>query len=178
MNDLESLRYPIGRFEMPAIITEENVQEYIRILEELPTQLAKTVENFDDKNFDTPYRENGWTVQQVIAHVADAHSRAYVRFKQGLQENKILVKAHNKTKVSDFLMHHNTVVQAALQTISNVHNSWVSDLKSLSDNDLKLVFFYPDAGRIISLPEFLAIFVWHSKHHFAHIKSLKDRMAW
>ncbi|OWR14544.1 YfiT family bacillithiol transferase [Chryseobacterium sp. VAUSW3] len=178
MNDLELLKYPIGRFAMPTKITDEDVQEYIKILENLPTELTKTVENFDDEKFNTPYRENGWTVQQVITHVAEAHSIAYVRFKQGLEENKIVAKLHNEKKVSDYSGIKNTAVQKALQTITNVHDNWVLDLKSLSEQQLKLSFFYPDAGRQMSLPEFLAIFAWHSKHHFAHIKSLKDRMEW
>ncbi len=178
MNDLELLKYPVGRFAIPTKITDEDVQDYIKILENLPTELAKTVENFDDEKFNTPYRENGWTVQQVITHVAEAHSRAYVRFKRGLEENKIVVQAHNEIKVSDFGGHNNTAVQNALETIYTEHESWVLNLKSLSEQQLKLSFFYPDAGRQMSLPEFLAIFAWHSKHHFAQIKSLKDRMEW
>lgn len=178
MNDLELLKYPVGRFLMPTKITDEDVQEYIKILGNLPTEMAKTFRNFDDEKFDSPYRENGWTVQQVITHVADAHSRAYVRFKQGLEENKIIIKPHNENNVSDFGGHHNTAVKKALETIYTVHESWVLDLKSLSEQELNLTFFYPDAGRQMSLPEFLAIFAWHSKHHLAHIKSLKDRMGW
>ncbi|MDN3586072.1 putative metal-dependent hydrolase [Pedobacter aquatilis] len=178
MNDLELLKYPVGRFEMPAKISKEDVQSYIRILENLSAELIKTVENFDDEKFATQYRTNGWTVQQVITHVADAHSRAYGRFKQGLQENKIVVKPHNEKKLADFVGSNNSVVQTALKTIYDVHESWVLDLKSLSGELLNLTFFYPDAGRQMSLPQFLAIFAWHSQHHFAHIKSLKDRMEW
>ena len=178
MNNLELLKYPVGRFTMPTKITDEDVQEYIKILENLPTELAKTVRNFDDEKFDSPYRENGWTVQQVITHVADAHSRAYVRFKQGLEENKIVTKPHNDKKLTDLSNIQNTAVQTALQSITNVHESWVLDLKSLASHELNLTFFYPDAGRQMSLPEFLAIFAWHGEHHFAHIKSLKDRMGW
>jgi uncharacterized damage-inducible protein DinB len=178
MNDLELLKYPVGRFAMPTKITDEDVQKYIEILENLPNELAKTIANFDDEKFNTPYRENGWTVQQVITHVAEAHSRAYVRFKQGLEENKIVVKPNNEKNVLDFSHIRNSAVQIALQTITNVHDNWVLDLKSLSEQELKLSFFYPDAGRTMPIPEFLAIFAWHSKHHFAHIKSLKDRMEW
>lgn len=178
MNNLELLKYPVGRFVMSSKITDEDVKEYIKILENLPTELAKTVKNFDDEKFDSPYRENGWTVQQVITHVADAHSRAYIRFKQGLEDNKIVVKPHNEMKLLHFGGIQNNAVQIALQTIYNVHQSWVLDLKSLSEQELNLSFFYPDAGRQMSLPEFLAIFAWHSKHHFAHIKSLKDRLDW
>lgn len=178
MNNLELLKYPVGRFVMSSKITDEDVKEYIKILENLPTELAKTVKNFDDEKFDSPYRENGWTVQQVITHVADAHSRAYIRFKQGLEDNKIVVKPHNEMKLPHFGGIQNNAVQIALQTIYNVHQSWVLDLKSLSEQELNLSFFYPDAGRQMSLPEFLAIFAWHSKHHFSHIKSLKDRLDW
>lgn len=178
MNDLELLKYPVGRFAMPTKITDEDVQEYIKILENLPTELVKTVENFDDEKFASQYRENGWTVQQVIIHVADAHSRAYVRFKQGLEENKIVTKPYKEKNLADLGDIRNTAVQTALQSITNVHESWVLDLKSLSEQELNLTFFYPDAGRQMSLPEFLAIFAWHGKHHFAQIKSLKDRMGW
>lgn len=178
MNDLELLKYPVGRFEMPTKISSEDVQDYIRILGNIPGELIKTVENFDNEKFDTQYRENGWTVQQVITHVFDAHSRAYVMFKRGLEENKIIIKPHNEKKLTDFGDIQNSAIQAVLQAIYSVHESWVLDLKSLSEQELNLTFFYPDAGRQMSLPEFLAIFAWHSKHHFAHIKGLKDRMGW
>lgn len=178
MDNLELRKYPVGRFSMPTKITDQDLQEYIEILGNLPTELAKTVRNFDDEKFNAPYRENGWTVQQVITHVADAHSRAYVRYGQGLEENKIVVKPHNEKKLPDFDDIQNSAVQTALQSITNVHDNWVLDLKSLSTQQLNLTFFYPDAGRQMSLPEFLAIFAWHSKHHFAQIKSLKDRMGW
>lgn len=178
MIDLELLKYPIGRFAMPTKITDEDVQHYIRILENLAIELIKTVENFDNKKFDTPYRENGWTVQQVILHVADVHSRAYAMFKRGLEENNLIVKPQNEKKITDFGESHNNAAQTALETIYNIHRSWVLELKSLSEQELNLSFFYQDAGRTMSFPEFLAIFAWHSKHHFAHIKSLKDRMEW
>lgn len=178
MNDLELLKYPIGRFEMPKKIFDEDVQDYIEILGNLPTELAKTIENYDDEKLNTPYRENGWTVQQVITHVAEAHSRAYVMFKRGLEENKIIIKLHHEKKMKDLGDIQNNAVQTAVQTIYNAHQSWVLDLKYLSEQELKLTFFYPDAGRQMTLPAFLAIFAWHSKHHFAHIKGLKDRMGW
>jgi len=178
MNNLELLKYPIGRYEKPVKISAKDVQEYIRILGNLPTELAKTVENFDDEKFATPYRENGWTVQQVITHVADSHSRAYAMFKRGLEENNLIIKPQNEKKATNFGDSQRNIVQQALQIISGSHESWVLDLKSLSDNELNLTFFYPDAGRTMLLPEFLAIFAWHSKHHLGHIKGLKDRMGW
>lgn len=178
MNDLELVKYPIGRFQMPEKISDEAVQEYIRSLEELPTDLAKTIENFNDEKFNTQYRENGWTIQQVIIHIADAHSIAYARFKQGMEENKLTVKPYNEKKIPDLSGTQSTIVQSALQTIFGVHHTWVSNLKTLSTSELHLSFFYPDAGRTMSLPKFLAIFSWHSKHHLGHIKGLKDRMGW
>lgn len=178
MNTLELLKYPIGRFEMPAKIADEDVQEYIRILGNLPNELAKTVQNFDDEKFSTKYRENGWTVQQVVSHIANSHSRAYVMFKHGLEQNNIKVAPKSENILADLADTQRNIVQQALQVISESHESWVSDLKSLSDNELNLTFFYPDAGRTMSLPEFLAIFAWHSKHHLGHIKVLKDRMGW
>lgn len=178
MNNLELLKYPFGRFEMPAKISDKDVQEYIKILGNLPVELAKTVENFDIEKFSTPYRENGWTVWQVVNHVIDSHSRAYVMFKRGLEENNLIVKPQSEKKILDLGNSQNDTVKKALQTIYSVHESWVLDLKSLSDHELNITFFYPDAGRIMSLPEFLAIFAWHSKHHLGQIKGLKDRMGW
>lgn len=178
MNDLESLRYPIGRFEMPSIITDENVQEYIRTLEEFPTLLKKTVENFDDKKFGTPYRENGWTGQQVISHLADAHSIAYAMFKRGLEENNLILRPHNEPEKMDVSGNQSTTLHKALEVICHVHQCWSLDLHSLSDSELKINFFYPGAGRTISLAEFLSIFSWHTKHHLGHITGLKERMGW
>lgn len=178
MSDLELLRYPVGRFEKPEKISDEDVQEYIRVLGNFPAELAKTVGNFDDEKFNTQYRENGWTVRQVITHVADSHSRAYAMFKYGLEQNNLKVRPNSEKKALGLGGSQNTAVQTALQTIYSVHESWVLDLKSLSDKELNITFFYPDANRTMSLPEYLAIFSWHSKHHLGHIKGLKDRMGW
>jgi len=178
MNDLELLKYPVGRFSKPEKISDDDVQEYIRILENLPIELANTIENFDDEKFATQYRENGWTVQQVITHVADSHSRAYVMFKHGLEQNNIKVESNSNKKMSDLDLSAENIVKQAMQIISDSHKSWVLSLKTLSESELNLTFFYPDAGRQMPLPEFLSIFAWHSKHHLAHIKSLKDRKGW
>lgn len=178
MNDLELLKYPIGRFKMPERISDEDLQEYIRLLENLPIELGNTIENFDDKKLNTPYRENGWTVEQVVTHIADSHSRAYAMFKQGLKQNNINAITYSEKKVLDLGENKKSIMQQALHIISVSHESWVSDLKALSESELNLTFFYPDAGRQMPLSEFLAIFSWHSKHHLAHIKSLKDRMGW
>ncbi len=178
MNNLELLKYPIGRFKKPEKISDEDVQEYSRILGSFPAELAKTVENFDDEKFDTQYRENGWTVRQVVTHVADSHSRAYAMFKQALQENHLLVRPYTEKKRPELGGSKDNRVQRAFQLIYSVHERWFSDLQSLANHELNLTFFYPDAGRTMSLPEFLAIFSWHSKHHLGHIKGLKDRMGW
>lgn len=178
MKDLELLKYPVGRFAKPEKISNEDVQEYIRILENLPVELANTIENFDEKKFDTQYRENGWTVQQVVTHIADSHSRAYAMFKHGLEQNNLKAVPASEKKMPDLGGNQRNTVRQALQIISDSHQCWVLGLKSLSDSELNLTFYYPDAGRHMPLPEFLAIFAWHSKHHLAHIKSLKDRMGW
>lgn len=178
MNELELLKYPVGRFEMPEKISIEDMQGYVGILGDFPGELLRTVENFDDEKFSTRYRENGWTVQQVIVHLADAHTRAYEMFRYGLKQNNLIIEPERGTGPLDLGANHNNAVQSSLEIICNAHQNWVLDLKSLSDHQLNITFFYPDAGREIPLGGFLAIFAWHSRHHLAHIKALKDRMGW
>lgn len=99
-------------------------------------------------------------------------------FKHGLEQNNIKVESNSSKKLPDLGLSAGNVVKQAMQIISDSHKSWVLDLKALSESELNLTFFYPDAGRTMSLPEYLAIFAWHSQHHLGHIKGLKDRMGW
>ncbi len=102
MDNIEKLKYPIGHFECPEEIAGTQIEEWIAVLENLPSRLSNLVSGFSDEQLDTPYREGGWTVRQVVHHLADSHHHSYTRFKWALTENSPLIKAYDEKEMEQF----------------------------------------------------------------------------
>lgn len=170
------MQYPIGEFKHPGVITAEQVNEWINEIMELPRRLHEITSSLTDDQLDTAYREGGWTVRQVVHHIADSHMNAYIRFKWALTERKPVIKAYNETlwaELSDSKM----PIDVSISLISALHERWTYLLQCLTDEDLKLEFIHPDSGEI-SLEENIGRYAWHGNHHYAHIKTLCSRMGW
>lgn len=178
MNELELLKYPIGRYKTPEKVSDEEVAEVIRIFSELPNELVAMMKNFDDEKLDTPYREGGWSIRQIIHHLVTPQSRGYAFFRKGLAENQLTTKTNSENHWQDLQNRPINSTQEALQFLCDLHNSWVSDLQSFTMNELHFSFFFPDANKNISVREFIAMFAWHLNHHFSQIKALKNRKGW
>jgi hypothetical protein len=176
MGDLNDLRFPIGKFTPPAGSTSDVRAAHIETLRRLPEHLRAAVSRLDDTQLDTPYREGGWTVRQVVHHVADSHANAYVRFKLALTEDWPTIKPYDEAawaKLADSRL----PVKISLDMIEALHGRWVALLESLSDEDFQKGFVHPEHGRQ-NLAWTLAIYDWHSRHHTAHITSLRARQGW
>ena len=76
-DDLEKLRYPIGRFEPPSRIDRDQIERWIGDIEALPADLRRTVKGLTDTQLDTAYRPGGWTIRQVIHHLPDSHINSF-----------------------------------------------------------------------------------------------------
>lgn len=177
MKEIDHLRYPIGKFKPPKEYNNELREEFIGEIEETPFFLRQAVENLNDDQLNTPYREGGWTVEQVIHHLPDSHMNAYIRFKLGLTEKEPTIKTYNEdawAKLEDYLT---TPVETSLTLLESVHTRWVILLKSLSHEQFQHKLNHPEAG-LIDLNWLLAQYAWHGKHHVAQINSLKQRMGW
>jgi len=176
MPDLENLRYPIGRFAPPENVAPGIRAEHIRTLRALPERLQAAVDGLDDAQLDTPYREGGWTVRQLVHHVFDSHANAYVRFKLALTEDWPTIKPYDEAAWAE-LSDSRLPIDVSLTLIAALHQRWVALLESLREEDFQKGYNHPESGRQ-NLATVLATYEWHSRHHTAHVINLRSRQNW
>jgi hypothetical protein len=176
MTELEDLRYPIGRFT-PALSSDPPVRVgQITTLRLLPSTLQSAVYGLTQLQLDTPYREGGWTVRQLVHHIADSHANAYCRTKLALTEHWPTIKPYDEAAWAR-LADSRLPIDGSLAMIGSMHERWVTLLESLSDADFERGYNHPENGRQ-NLATVLAIYSWHSRHHTAHITNLRARQNW
>ena len=171
------LRYPIGRFSPPASSLPRDRAAHIQTLRELPERLRAAVSGLSDSQIDTPYREGGWTVRQLVHHVADSHANCYIRFKLALTEDWPMAKGYDEAAWAKLADSYVLPVDVSIAMIEALHGRWVALLESLSDEDFQKGFEHTELGRQ-NLAKVLALYDWHSRHHTAHITSLRARQGW
>lgn len=174
--ELADLRYPIGDFVRPNGSTAESRGANIETLRLLPERFAAAVAGLDERQIDTPYREGGWTVRQLVHHVADSHANAYVRFKLALTEDWPTIKPYDEAAWAK-LADSNLPVDSSLTLLTALHARWVTILESLTEEDFRKGYVHPGGGRQ-NLAQVLALYDWHSRHHTAHVVNLRNRMGW
>jgi hypothetical protein len=170
------LRYPVGPFKIEGEITSDLINNWIAEIENAPRLLREAVKDLQDHQLDTPYRPGGWTVRQVVHHLPDSHLNSYIRLKLALTEDKPVIKPYQEDKWAE-LPDSNLPVEVSLQLMEAIHSRWVSILITLSPSEIKKTFFHPESGEN-SIASMIALYAWHSRHHIAHITSLRDRLGW
>ena len=170
------LRYPIGKFERPGPATPAQRKERIDTIAAAPARYREAVKGLSEAQLDTKYRPDGWTVRQVIHHVADSHMNSFVRFRLALTEDDPPVKPYDEAKWA-LLADAKEPVEVSLQLIDALHHRWVVMLRSLADADFSRTLRHPEIGAI-DLDFLLALYAWHSRHHEAHITGLRERSGW
>jgi hypothetical protein len=170
------LRYPVGPFKIEGEITSELINNWIAEIENAPRLLREAVKDLQDHQLDTPYRPGGWTVRQVVHHLPDSHLNSYIRLKLALTEDKPVIKPYQEDKWAE-LPDSKLPVEVSLQLMEAIHSRWVSILITLSPSELEKTFFHPESGEN-SIVSMIALYAWHSRHHIAHITSLRDRLGW
>jgi radical SAM superfamily enzyme YgiQ (UPF0313 family) len=176
--DLEKLKYPIGKPQIPSTITSKYVLDWITILEDFPNRLESLVENLSSTQLDTQYRPEGWTIRQVIHHVADSHHNSYTRFKWTLTENKPVIKTYYEDRWAELFDSKSAPIKLSLDSIKALHAKWTYFLKGLQMSDLEQIFIHPEGNEEVSLKENIGIYAWHCNHHYAHIEELMIRKGW
>lgn len=171
-----NLRYPIGIFEYEDDITADLTNMWIADIEVFPSLLLDAVKGLNDKQLDTTYRPDGWTVRQVVHHLADSHMNSYIRFKLALTENTPVIKSYNESKWAE-LADSTLPVDISLTLLETLHKRWAHLLRSLSPADLKNTFNHPDSGEV-SVARNIGIYAWHGKHHLAQITALCNDKGW
>jgi hypothetical protein len=169
-------RYPIGKFEKPAIITPDDRARAIATLAELPEMLRNAVEGLDTAQLSTPYREGGWTVRQVVHHIADSHMNASVRMRLALTEDWPTIKPYDEQAWA-MLRDYASPIEWSLELVESLHARWVMLLQSLSEEQWQRGFHHPENGPM-TLDLMTLTYAWHSMHHVAHITHLRAKEEW
>ena len=170
-------RFPIGKFHYEGPPSPEQRGAFIDQIAQTPPAIRTAIAGLSDQQLDTPYREGGWTVRQVVHHVPDSHMNAYVRFKLALTEDEPTIKPYAEDRWAKLQDSDSTPVEVSLALVENLHERWVRLLRSLDDNEWKRAFRHPEMG-LMPLEKNLALYAWHGKHHTAHITELRKRMNW
>jgi uncharacterized damage-inducible protein DinB len=176
MTDLDHQRYPVGRFA-PVENTANTRAECIRIIGLLPKRLCAAIAGLNDAQLDTPYREGGWTVRQVVHHLADSHANSVVRFKLALTEDWPTITPYNEKAWAELPDSKSLPIDCSLSFITAMHERWVALLESMSESDFARGYVHPERGRQ-DLATALGIYAWHCRHHTAHITGLRARNGW
>jgi uncharacterized damage-inducible protein DinB len=170
-------RYPIGKYQVQPY-DEDLKQRWLYDIKYLPTDLEMAIQNFDAYQLDTPYREGGWSVKQVVHHVADSHMNAYVRFKLGLTETNPAIKPYEEKEWALLNDVETVPINISLTLLHALHHRLYAALKDLTEEQWKRTVFHPEQKRQITLWELLGSYAWHGKHHVAHITELTARNNW
>jgi hypothetical protein len=176
MTDLDNLRYPIGRYT-PVENTANARAEHIRVIGQAPKRLSDAVAGLSNAQLDTPYREGGWTVRQVVHHLADSHTMSVIRFKLALTEDWPTICPYNENAWAQLADSKSLPVEPSLNLIAALHGRWVALLESMSEADFERGYAHPERGRQ-NLATALGIYAWHCRHHTAHVTSLRARNGW
>jgi uncharacterized damage-inducible protein DinB len=178
MTTTEDLRYPVGTYSPQTNISSEELKRLIETFERFPSDLRKTVENLGEEQLDTPYRNGGWTVRQVVHHVVDSHMNGYVRMKLALTENNPTIKPYHEARWAELDDYRTTPLSLSLDLLELLHRRWVIVMRALTPEQLNKKFFHPDNGEEMTLFNQIGLYAWHSEHHMAHITSLLKRKGW
>jgi len=174
---MNSLQYPIGKYvEQP--FTSSQLSEWLTDIQILPMQIEHSISDLDESQLDTPYREGGWTVKQLVHHVADSHMNAYIRFKLGLTEVKPTIKTYDEKEWAKMQDTKNLPINISITLLHALHLRWIEILRSMTEDDFKKEVYHPEHKTHLTLWYLLGMYAWHGKHHVAHVTGLRDRMGW
>lgn len=173
---MDDVRYPIGMYE-PVPFREPEYARRLTDIAQLPNMLEAAVLNLDEAQLQTPYRDGGWTIHQVVHHVADSHLNAYCRLKLTLTEHNPTVKAYDENewlKTADIIL----PVNNALTLLHALHQRMHVLMKGLDPALWDRTYVHSGTGKTMNLWYLFGMYAWHGKHHVAHINQLRSRKGW
>ena len=171
------IRYPIGKFQLVDFSAAEKESKLADILF-LPRLLEFAILNLNEEHMHVPYREGGWTINQIIHHVADSHMNAFIRFKLGLTEENPTIKTYNQDAWVNLNDTKIVPINVSITLVHALHARWAALLNGISSADLERTVFHPEQKKEITLWHMLGLYAWHGKHHVKHITALRERMKW
>jgi uncharacterized damage-inducible protein DinB len=172
------LRYPVGKFAFDAPISPADYPRLIAEIAAAPGAMRSAVAGLSRDQLETRYRPGGWTVKQVVHHMPDSHLNAYTRFKLALTEDEPTIKTYNEAKWAELPDSQRVPVEVSLDLLDSLHQRWVPLLRAMEVTDFQRGLRHPEHGRVLTLEQMLGLYAWHSRHHVAHITSLREREGW
>jgi uncharacterized damage-inducible protein DinB len=172
------LRYPIGKYE-PKPFSIDTKVEWLTEIKFLPVALENALLNLDEAQLHTPYREGGWTIHQLVHHIADSHINAYCRYKLGLTEDNPTIKPYDQDLWAQMNDVQKLPVNISLTLLHALHARWYEMLKYVTDDEWNnRTIYHPEHKKTMRLWYLLGNYAWHCRHHLAHIRALRERMKW
>ena len=171
--EIDLLRYPIGKFSKPKEYSRDIILQNIEIISQYPEHLKNEVLHLSDEESKWTYRPGGWNIIQVVHHTADSHMNAFVRFKLALTESIPTIKPYHENLWAQLPDVNNVPMDASLKILEGLHLRWSTLLRTLSEKDLEKKYIHPEQNREVMLLEVLALYAWHCKHHLTHVQQAK-----
>jgi uncharacterized damage-inducible protein DinB len=173
---IDDPRYPVGRFTPKPEVTAQDRAQMVAAIRETPAAMRAAVRGLGDAQLDTPYRQGGWTVRQVVHHLPESHMNAYIRFKLALTEHNPTIKPYLENEWAK-LPDAKGPIEPSLMLLDGLHQRWVAVLDTLAAEDYARGLQHPEHGQL-TLDHLLQMYAWHGRHHVAHVTSLRSRSGW
>ena len=171
---MQDPRYPIGKYQTRHF-SEDQKKAWLNEIRQLPVELEHAIQNLDAAQLHSPYREGGWTIHQLVHHIADSHMNAYIRFKLGLTEHHPTVKSYEEKRWAELNDVQVLPVNVSITLLHALHSRWYEAIKDLSDFQWNRTVIYPSTQKETTLWHLLGMYAWHGKHHVAHILSFREK---
>lgn len=171
------LRYPIGQYQ-PQPYSDKLKEQWLADIKFLPNAIENAVNNLDEQQLQTAYREGGWTVHQLVHHVADSHINAYVRFKLGYTEDNPAIRTYEEKLWATTTDVRDLPINISITLLYALHQRWYEFLRHFNAEDWNRTVYHPQHKKEFTLWVLLGMYAWHSRHHVAHINGLRERMNW
>ena len=168
--NIETLRFPIGTFEKPAVINAAILEQWIQDIANFPTQVEAILQPLSSEQLNWKYRPEGWTIKQVVHHCADSHMNSLIRFKLTLTEDAPTIRPYWENRWAELPDSLEEDMEDVLLLLRGLHGKWVKLLRTLTPEQLSLEFIHPEYGKRYTLDENIGVYAWHCRHHFAHIE--------
>ena len=174
---IDEIRFPVGDFVIDPAITAEKRKTWIQQIQDAPTKLRGALLGLSEDQINTRYREGGWTLKQVVHHLADAQMNGFIRFKLAMTEERPAIKTYEETLWAETSDGRDAPVEHSLQILDALHARWVIFLRSLPESGFARTFRHPQRGEL-TLDSALQLYAWHGVHHTAHVTEHRKRQGW
>lgn len=168
--DIDKLRFPIGKY-IPGEIKFDEIENWILDISKLPAQVRELIENIDDRSLNYTYRPEGWSIRQVVHHLADSHMNAFIRFKLALTEDNPTIKPYYEDRWAKMQEVRDSPIEASILILEGLHMRWTALLKDMNVKEFSREYTHPEHGKSIDLAFTVGMYSWHGRHHLAHIKN-------